>query len=215
MSISKAEFIWGIREQESHGNYSDTNPSGATGAYQVLASNIAGWTKKVLGHSVSRETFLKSPAIQDAVADKILGDYYTRFGPESAAAMWYSGQPVPTATWGDPPVYKYVQEVMDHARKAPSGISLPLSGSKAATKGTDTGTPSTGSSSDSTGGILSWPGDIVGFFKDATDSVTSAAEFFTAFFRPSTYVRIAAGWFGFMLIIAGIVALGMSAAKES
>lgn len=75
------------------------------------------------------------------------------------------------------------------------------------------GSSSSGSSS-SDGGILSWPGNIIEFFTGTTDAITSAAEFFAAFFKPATYIRIGAGWFGFMFIIAGIIALGMSAAKE-
>ncbi len=75
------------------------------------------------------------------------------------------------------------------------------------------GSSSSGSSS-SDGGILSWPGNIIDFFSGTTDAITSTAEFFAAFFKPSTYVRIGAGWFGFLFIIAGIIALGMSAAKE-
>lgn len=53
-------------------------------------------------------------------------------------------------------------------------------------------------------GLLSWPGDIIGFFTSATDSLESAAGFFRAFFQPSTYVRIASGGLGLILLVAGL-----------
>jgi len=91
--------------------------------------------------------------------------------------------------------------------------TISLSGVKVTGKSsgsTDTASSSSGGGS----GLLSWPGEIVDFFRGTTDAITSTAEFFAAFFKPSTYIRIGAGWFGFLFIIAGIIALGMSAAKE-
>lgn len=63
------------------------------------------------------------------------------------------------------------------------------------------------------GGLISWPGDIVDFFSTATSSLGSTVDFFTAFFRPSTYVRIGAGAMGVTFVIAGIVFLLMEAAQ--
>ncbi len=91
--------------------------------------------------------------------------------------------------------------------------SISLAGVKVTGKSggaTDTSSSSSGGG----GGLLSWPGEIVSFFRGTTDAITSTAEFFAAFFKPATYIRIGAGWFGFMFLIAGIIALGMSAAKE-
>ena len=196
----KAAFLWGIREQESGGNYNATNSIGATGAYQVLKSNIAAWTKESLGHSVSYDQFLHSPAIQDAVADHILGGYYDKYGPDGAAAMWYSGQPDASKTYGNPPVYKYVESVLGHAKDAPKGISIPLSGSSA---GTSTG--SSGGSTDATQAGFGIPSGITNFFKDGITALEGTVHFFTLLFQPSTYVRIGAGFAGlFMLILAMI-----------
>lgn len=64
------------------------------------------------------------------------------------------------------------------------------------------------------GGILSVPGEIVGFFKAAASSIEATAQFLGAFFQPSTYVRIGAGVGGFAFLIIGIVALAMGAVKE-
>lgn len=61
------------------------------------------------------------------------------------------------------------------------------------------------------GGLISWPSDIVTFFSTAATSLGSTVDFFTAFFRPSTYVRIGAGFLGTTLIIAGMVFLLLEA----
>jgi len=218
MTVGKAAFIWGIRQQESGGNYSAGNPSGAEGAYQVLSSNITAWTKKALGHSVTASAFLDSPAIQDDVADTILGGYYDSYGPERAAAAWYSGDPglvnsnAPQP--GGPSVAQYVASVMGHAAQAPSGVTLPLSGSSAS--GSSSG--SSGSATDTSssgGGLLSFPSEITGFFSSGVDDLAATAKFFGAFTRVSTWVRIGSGAFGALFLIVGFVCLGLAAAKES
>ena len=57
----------------------------------------------------------------------------------------------------------------------------------------------------SDGGILSWPGDIVDFFTGAADAIASFLSIFKAFFQPSTYIRIAAGWFGFVALLFALI----------
>ena len=68
---------------------------------------------------------------------------------------------------------------------------------------------------DVTGGLLSFPSEIIGFFKSGAAGLEDAAQFLGAFFQPSTYVRIGAGIGGFAFLILGIVALAMGAIKES
>ncbi|MFG2268126.1 transglycosylase SLT domain-containing protein [Streptomyces sp. NPDC048720] len=84
-----------IRGQESGGNYRATNPSGASGAYQILRSNFerqgSGWDMEALGHDVSYAQFMSSPAIQDAIARYKLGQYLQSRGMAGAAATWYGG----------------------------------------------------------------------------------------------------------------------------
>lgn len=63
------------------------------------------------------------------------------------------------------------------------------------------------------GGILSWPGAIVGFFKDAADAAEKTASFAAAFFQPSTYIRIGAGIGGATFLLAGCVFLLMGASR--
>lgn len=61
----------------------------------------------------------------------------------------------------------------------------------------------------SSGGLLSFPSEITNFFSDGVNDLASAASFFAAFLRPSTYVRIGAGLFGTVFLIAGIVCLAI------
>jgi hypothetical protein len=122
---NKQSFLWAIKQQESGGNYNSVNSSsGALGAYQVMPANVASWTQQALGYSLSPQQYLSNPGAQDAVANTILGGYYDKYGAGGAAAMWYSGQPDPNKTYGDPPVYDYVKEVLGRM-----GSSPPASGS--------------------------------------------------------------------------------------
>lgn len=57
----------------------------------------------------------------------------------------------------------------------------------------------------SDGGILSWPSDIVNFFSGFTDALSTFLSIFKAFFQPSTYIRIAAGWFGFVALLFALI----------
>lgn len=114
-----------IRGQESGGRYGATNPSGASGAYQILRSNFegsGGWDKEALGHDVSYAQFMGSPQIQDAIARYKLGQYLNSRGMAGAAATWYGGDwgyrhmydQKPQA--GYPSMYAYVMSVLNRAK---------------------------------------------------------------------------------------------------
>lgn len=107
-----ARFLAAIRQQESGGNYQIVNPnSGALGAYQVMPANLPGWLAQSGLQPMTQYAYLHNPAAQDHLAFVILGGYYNRYGTAGAAAMWYSGQPDPTKGYGDPPVWRYVDDV--------------------------------------------------------------------------------------------------------
>ena len=128
--ISKAEgaFLWAEGEQESGNNYSAVNQSsGALGRWQVMPANVAPWTRQAVGRTLTPDQFLNSHTAQDDVAVTILGGYFLTYGAAGAAAMWYSGQPDPTKTYGNPPVYQYVNDVLALMRHAPGGAGLNLS----------------------------------------------------------------------------------------
>jgi hypothetical protein len=115
--ITLDQLMAGIKQEESGGNYSVTNSIGALGAYQVMTSNVASWSRQVLGYSISPQTFLSSPSLQDQIVRGILGGYFNRYGAAGAAAMWFSGQPNPNsgASDGNTTVRNYVNNVLSYA----------------------------------------------------------------------------------------------------
>src|SRR5713101_4751790 len=106
-------FLWAVGQQESGGNYRAVNPgSGALGRWQIMPANLPGWARHCGQPIVSPNYFLSHSQYQNRMVRCILGGYYNKYGPRGAAAMWYSGQPDWHATYGDPPVYKYVDDVI-------------------------------------------------------------------------------------------------------
>lgn len=120
-------FFWAIATQESGHNYKAVGPmtdyGHAYGKYQVLEPNVGPWTLQYYGKRLTPQQFLNNPQAQEAVARGKLKSYYNKYGARGAAAMWYSGQPDPSKTYGNPPVYKYVSSVMSHASKYKGGGS--------------------------------------------------------------------------------------------
>jgi hypothetical protein len=80
--------------------------------------------------------------------------------------------------------------------------------------GTQPSDPNLGGSDSGNGSLLSWPSDIVRFFSTAADDAADVGKFFSAFFQPSTYVRIGSGFFGVLFLLAGVTFL-VRGAKES
>ena len=62
------------------------------------------------------------------------------------------------------------------------------------------------------GGLLSWPGDVTRFFADADQALGTASAVALALFRPSTYIRVAAGGLALLFLVAGLVFLVKAAA---
>src|SRR5208282_943335 len=109
----KRMFIGAEAIQESGGDYGIVNSSsGALGKWQVMPGNLQGWLSQSGLPQMSPSEYLRNHAAQDRLAWVILGGYYDTYGPRGAASMWYSGQPDWNATYGDPPVYQYVADVM-------------------------------------------------------------------------------------------------------
>lgn len=90
------KFLNAISTQESHGRYNAlgvVTRSGdrAYGKYQIMGNNIPKWSKAALGRSVTPQEFLKSPQIQEKVAQYVLSSYFNRYGAAGAAKAWYAG----------------------------------------------------------------------------------------------------------------------------
>lgn len=116
-----------IRSQESGGRYQATNPSGATGAYQILWSNLSkndgsDWDRQALGRDVSYNEFLNTPSIQDAIARYKLNQYMQSRGMAGAAATWYGGDwgynhmHDRTPQNGYPSMYDYIMSVISKTK---------------------------------------------------------------------------------------------------
>lgn len=109
----KNKFLAAEREQESGGNYLVINPtSGALGAWQVMPANLPGWLKESGQPDMTPYAYLHSPKAQNRLAWVVLGGAFDKYGARGAAAWWYSGQTNWHATYGDPPVYQYVDDVI-------------------------------------------------------------------------------------------------------
>jgi hypothetical protein len=117
-----AKLMKAIKSQESNNNYSATNPSGASGGYQILQSNFVnpgGWDKEALGRDISYNEFMGSPQLQDQIAQYKLGQYLKKYGAAGAAAAWYGGEgsvknmySTTTQTGGYPSMYAYWTSVL-------------------------------------------------------------------------------------------------------
>lgn len=114
-----------IRSQESGGNYRATNPSGASGGYQILRSNFegrGGWDMDALGRDITYNQFINSPQLQDAIARYKLSKYLNKYGVSGAAAAWYGGPGAvshigSTTPQGEyPSINAYVQAILKRMR---------------------------------------------------------------------------------------------------
>lgn len=73
--------------------------------------------------------------------------------------------------------------------------------------GSDTGTDTGGSGGATQVGLTDLPGDIIDFFKGAGEAIGNSIDFFTLLFQPTTYVRLASGFFGILFLIGAAVFL--------
>ena len=87
-----------ITSIESGGRYDAMGPvtprgDRAYGRYQIMGANIPEWSQAALGRRLTPEEFLSDQAAQDAIFRHRFGTYLTRYGPQDAASMWFTGQP--------------------------------------------------------------------------------------------------------------------------
>jgi hypothetical protein len=91
-----ANYAAAIRKIESTNRYHITADAGrgrtALGAYQILDTNLAEWSRAALGRSVSQAEFLRSPHIQDQIFHHRFGQYVRKYGPHGAARAWLGGE---------------------------------------------------------------------------------------------------------------------------
>lgn len=210
-TVPVEQLAYGIRQVETGGvkgdPYRNVNPIGATGAYQVMKANIASWTKEALGKSLTLDQWLGNKAAQDKVAVYKLGKSQKKYGSwESAAAVWFSGQPDPNSTASDGG--NTVREYVDKVAKAMAGgktINSPGGTSNAG------GAVDQAGLSDSFLGVL---GAIAKPLVEIGTALASVGDFATLLMKlalPSTWVRIVCGLFGVAFLLSGLVVLGLEA----
>lgn len=112
-------FMAAIKQKESGGNYNASNPSGATGAYQILRSNWPSWAAAAgIGANAPW-----TPANQDTVAKHRMTHYYDTFGSwEAVAAAWYGGAGAARRYQANPNDPYLTRKQFSHGREYPSII---------------------------------------------------------------------------------------------
>jgi hypothetical protein len=90
------KYAAAIRKIESTNRYHITVNAGAgrtaLGAYQILSTNLASWSRAALGREVSQDEFLRTPHLQDRVFHHRFGHYVKKYGPHGAARAWLGGE---------------------------------------------------------------------------------------------------------------------------
>jgi hypothetical protein len=90
------KYAAAIRKIESTNRYHITVNAGrgrtALGAYQILDTNLASWSRAALGRVVSQAEFLRSPHLQDQIFRHRFGQYVQKYGPHGAARAWLGGE---------------------------------------------------------------------------------------------------------------------------
>jgi hypothetical protein len=93
---SMAKYAAAIRKIESTNRYHITANAGrgrtALGAYQILDTNLASWSRAALGRSVGQAEFLRSRDLQDRIFNHRFGHYVKKYGAHGAARAWLGGE---------------------------------------------------------------------------------------------------------------------------
>lgn len=214
-TVPVAQLAYAVREVETGGvkgdRYKTVNSIGATGAYQVMKANISAWTKEALGRSLTLSEWLNSPAAQDKVAQYKLGQSQKKYGSwESAAAVWFSGQPDPNSLASDGG--NNVRQYVDKVGKALAGgrvIDQDLTDSL-----TDTLTDGTKGALEGGSGLSGLLGGLTAPFTHIAQAmlgIGKVAELLLRLALPSTWVRVVCGLLGAAFLLFGLVVLGQEA----
>jgi hypothetical protein len=93
--------IAGIESGGWKNPYDALNPTThAVGKYQVMPSNIPGWTMAATGQSMTPEQFQANPQAQEAVFRDQMQRNLQLYGPKDAASIWFTGKPYNVAGGG-------------------------------------------------------------------------------------------------------------------
>jgi hypothetical protein len=86
--------IAGIESGGQQNPYGALNPTThAIGKYQVMPSNVPGWTLAATGQSMTPDQFRASPQAQEAVFRDQMQRSLQLYSPADAASIWFTGKP--------------------------------------------------------------------------------------------------------------------------
>jgi hypothetical protein len=86
--------IAGIESGGWKNPYEALNPTThAIGKYQVMPSNVPGWTQAALGQTMTPDEFRANPQAQEAVFRDQMQRNLQLYGPKDAASIWFTGKP--------------------------------------------------------------------------------------------------------------------------
>ena len=86
--------IAGIESGGWKNPYEALNPTThAIGKYQVMPSNVPGWTQAALGQAMTPDEFRTNPQAQEAVFRDQMQRNLQLYGPKDAASIWFTGKP--------------------------------------------------------------------------------------------------------------------------
>jgi len=165
-----APLMAAIAEVESGGNPDAENPSGATGLWQMMWPLYSGY----VSGATSRQAY-HNPDINAKAAVKL-----SQNNPSVAP-----GSPVYNnwIKW-EHPLNAYKQYLQGNVPPQSAGGS----------------TPPSGGSDSSLGGLFSWPGDVLGFFKDSKTFIDALLWIV----NPASWLRIGSFVFGLILIAMAV-----------
>lgn len=186
-------------------------------SYVTAAANATGLPESVVAAQIQLESSWNPNAVSPAGAEGI-----AQFEPGTFAS-YGTGSPFDVAD-AFAAYTKYMAALLKQeggdVRKALEAYNAGPGNLKAGadyatnildTAGTGDSTVSPGStstsSSSSSSSILSFPSQITGFFTKGVDDLTAVGSWFTAFTKPTTYIRIGSGFMGTIFIILAIVCL--------
>lgn len=174
---------------------------GATGPDTFDCSGLVQWAAKQVGVSLPRTSQEQWTSGTPVTADQLQpGDLVFSAGSDGTASSpghvgIYAGdgQVIEAPHTGANVRVRPLSQMSPTGYRRPPGLAA--GGAAAGGSVVDASLP---------GSLFSLPGEIIGFFSKATDDLTGTADFLRAFFQPSTYVRIGAGAFGALLVVAGL-----------
>ena len=149
--------IAGIESGGWKNPYEALNPTThAIGKYQVMPSNVAGWTQAALGSSMTPDEFKASPSAQEAIFRDQMQRSLQLYGPKDAASIWFTGKPYNVAGGAATDANKTTNA--SYVAQATAGLDDSGTFKPGPAVAASSGTPTAGQGGGSIVGALTTPG---------------------------------------------------------